>query len=441
MQIDRQKTTKPPATIKVVGVGGGGNAVNRMMACSVSSAEYIAINTDLQDLAVSTAHRRIQIGDKLTKGQGAGANPKVGQEAAIESKLVIAEALKGADLVFITAGMGGGTGTGAAPVVAQIARELKILTVAVITKPFNFEGSERMNNAEVGVANLMKFVDTMIVIPNDRLVTVASKLTVGESFRYADEVLRQGVTGISDLIVTKSLINLDFADVRTVMKDKGLAHMGIGRGKGERRAYEAVKNAVRSPLLETSIEGARSVILSVIGSNDLTLEEVEKAANLVREVVDKKVNIIFGVDLRKNLSDEVLVTIIATDFPGSRSGKEIAQQENTTTAVPEDALKAQQANSSNPLAVEIPNRQAGAQPLDIFSKNIRPVAAAPMYQAGIPPQHPQYYPQQAPSAPPVYPAHPPHPQQNYNVPNTHITPDDTNDLPDFLKHLNNKGNK
>jgi len=423
MQINKNNTIRPAAIIKVVGVGGGGgNAINRMMASNVNSAEYIAVNTDLQDLAASTAHRRIQIGDKLTKGQGAGAVPQVGQEAAIESKLVIAEALKDADLVFITAGMGGGTGTGAAPVVAQIARELKILTIGVITKPFDFEGLERMNNAQIGIANLMKFVDTMIVIPNDKLVTVASKLTVAESFRYADEVLRQGITGISDLIVTKSMINLDFADVRTIMKDKGLAHMGIGKGQGERRTFDAVKNAVRSPLLETSIEGATSVILNVIGSSDLTLEEVYKSANLVREVVDKKANIIFGADIRKSLSDEVLVTVIATGFPKSKGGKEAEEVE----VKPNENAQTATANQSAPLAMDIPNRGATnqAHPLDIFASNARP-QPAPQRQNLIPDS---YY--ETPR------------QVNIDLPKTHVSPDvDTSEFPEFLRRLNDRTNK
>ncbi|MCL2848349.1 MAG: cell division protein FtsZ [Firmicutes bacterium] len=424
MQVNKNNTIRPAAIIKVVGVGGGGgNAINRMMASNVSSAEYIAVNTDLQDLAASTAHRRIQVGDKLTKGQGAGADPKIGQEAAIESKLVIAEALKGADLVFITAGMGGGTGTGAAPVVAQIAKELGILTVAVITKPFDFEGLERMNNAEIGIANLMKFVDTIIIIPNDKLVTVASKLTVSESFRYADEVLRQGVTGISDLIVTKSMINLDFADVRTIMKDKGIAHMGIGKGQGERRTFDAVKNAVRSPLLETSIEGATSVILNVIGSSDLTLEEVYKSANLVREVVDKKANIIFGADIRKSLSDEVLVTVIATGFPGQGRGKK--EETEAEVAATTNVAQNRSMPNNNPLAVELPNRATNqtVQPLDIFSASINPQYA------------PQPQRQQSPNS--FYHPH----QVSIDLPRTHVAPDDTSEFPEFLRRLNDRNNK
>ncbi len=307
-----------PAIIKVVGVGGGGNnAVNRMIEAKIKSAEFIAINTDLQALQLSKAKVRIQIGHKLTHGQGAGADPEKGQRAAEESKLAITEAIKDADLVFITAGMGGGTGTGAAPIVASIAKELGKLTVAVVTKPFRFEGRVRMEHAEVGIANLRKVVDTLVVIPNEKLMQVAANLPMEDAFKIADDVLRQGIQGISDLIVSPALINLDFADVCTVMRDKGIAHMGIGHGKGEGRTTEAVKQAVFSPLLETSIEGATSVILNIMGSRDMTLSEANSAAELVRQVVSENANIIFGADVRSDLEDEVCVTIIATGFNNS----------------------------------------------------------------------------------------------------------------------------
>ena len=304
------------ANIKVVGIGGGGNnAVNRMVAANVTSAEFVAINTDKQALLMSKATHRIQIGEKLTRGLGAGADPEIGQKAAEESKAVINEMLKGCDLVFITAGMGGGTGTGAAPVVAQIAKELDILTIAVVTKPFNFEGKKRMENAEKGIANLKKFVDTLVIIPNDKLLKIVPKGTpIVEAFRCADDVLRQGIQGISDLIVTPSLINLDFADVKTIMKDKGLAHMGIGRGKGETKTIDAVRQAVQSPLLETNIEGANGILLNVKGGLDLPLDEVNEAAELVREVVDPNCNIIFGAGVDEALSEEVEITVIATGF-------------------------------------------------------------------------------------------------------------------------------
>ena len=308
------------ANIKVVGIGGGGNnAVNRMVAANVTSAEFVAINTDKQALLMSKATHRIQIGEKLTRGLGAGADPEIGQKAAEESKAVINEMLKGCDLVFITAGMGGGTGTGAAPVVAQIAKEMDILTIAVVTKPFEFEGKTRMANAERGIANLKKFVDTLVIIPNDKLIKIVPKGTpIVEAFRCADDVLRQGIQGISDLIVTPSLINLDFADVKTIMKDKGLAHMGIGRGKGETKTIDAVRQAVQSPLLETNIEGATGILLNVKGGLDLPLDEVNEAAQLVREVVDPNCNIIFGAGVDESLSEEVEITVIATGFQQGR---------------------------------------------------------------------------------------------------------------------------
>ena len=308
------------ANIKVVGIGGGGNnAVNRMVAANITSAEFVAINTDKQALLMSKATHRIQIGEKVTRGLGAGADPEIGQKAAEESKAVITEMLKGCDLVFITAGMGGGTGTGAAPVVAQVAKELDILTIAVVTKPFNFEGRRRMDNAEKGIANLKKFVDTLVIIPNDKLLKIVPKGTpIVEAFRCADDVLRQGIQGISDLIVTPSLINLDFADVKTIMKDKGLAHMGIGHGKGDNKTIDAVRQAVQSPLLETNIEGATGILLNVKGGLDLSLDEVNEAAELVRDVVDENCNIIFGAGVDDTLNEEVEITVIATGFNQQR---------------------------------------------------------------------------------------------------------------------------
>ena len=308
------------ANIKVVGVGGGGNnAVNRMVSAGITSAEFVAINTDKQALLMSKATHRIQIGEKLTHGLGAGAEPDIGQKAAEESKAVITEMLKGSDLVFITAGMGGGTGTGAAPVVASIARDMDILTIAVVTKPFNFEGRRRMENADRGIENLKKYVDTLVIIPNDKLLKIVPKGTpILEAFRCADDVLRQGIQGISDLIVTPSLINLDFADVKTIMKGKGLAHMGIGHGKGESKTIDAVRQAVQSPLLETNIEGATGILLNVKGGLDLSIDEVNEAASLVREVVDNDCNIIFGSGVEENMSEEVEITIVATGFNQSK---------------------------------------------------------------------------------------------------------------------------
>ena len=310
----------PICKILVVGVGGGGcNAVNRMIASGLKSASFVAANTDKQALMLSKATVQIQLGEKLTKGLGAGADPEVGRKAAEESRAQICEKLRGVDLVFITAGMGGGTGTGAAPVIASIAREMGILTIAVVTKPFEFEGRTRSTNAELGIKNLSKCVDTLVVIPNDRLLSIAPKGTsIVDAFKYADEVLRQGIQGISDLIATPSLINLDFADVRTVMKNRGLAHMGIGEGKGEKRNEIAVRQAIASPLLETSINGAKAVIINVKGGFDLTLEEVNDAVNMVKEVVSPEANTIFGATIDENYNDRMIVTIVATGFEGSK---------------------------------------------------------------------------------------------------------------------------
>lgn len=305
------------AKIKVVGVGGGGNnAVNRMIDAGVTSAEFVAVNTDKQALVVSKAPVRLQIGERLTGGLGAGAIPEIGQKAAEESKDSIIKMLEGSHLVFITAGMGGGTGTGAAPVIAQIAKEMGILTIAVVTKPFAFESRIRAQNAEKGIAELKKYVDTMVIIPNERLFQIVPKKTpILEAFRYADDILRQGIQGISDLIAKPGLINLDFADVQTIMKNKGLAHMGIGHGKGENKALDAVRQAVASPLIETTIEGAKSLLLNVKGGMDLTQEDVQEVATLVQEVIDPSCTVIFGNSIDEDMHDEIEVTIIATGFP------------------------------------------------------------------------------------------------------------------------------
>ncbi len=306
------------AKIKVIGIGGGGcNAVSRMIQFEFKGPEFIAVNTDKQALLTNPAEIRVQIGAKLTKGLGAGADPEVGLKAAEESKAELSAVLQGTDLLFITAGMGGGTGTGAAPIVAQMAKDMGILTVAVVTKPFSFEGKPRIANAEKGIENLKKYVDTLVIIPNDKLLKVMPKGSpVVDCFRYADDVLRQGIQGISDLIIRPSLINLDFADVRTIMKNRGYAHMGIGKGKGENRTQDAVRNAVYSPLLETQIEGATGVLLNVKGGLNLALDEVYEAAELVREVVDPNCNIIFGTSIDDSIEDEVEITIIATGFSG-----------------------------------------------------------------------------------------------------------------------------
>ncbi len=310
--------------IKVVGVGGGGgNAVNRMSAAGLVGVEFISINTDRQALYLSNATQKIQIGDKLTKGQGAGANPEKGQRAAEESREEIVSALKGADMVFITAGMGGGTGTGAAPVVAEIARDLGILTVGIVTKPFAFEGRKRMDQAEAGIANLREHVDSLVVIPNERLKSVSeTRITLANAFEAADDVLRQGVQSISQLIKVPGLVNLDFADVTAVMKDAGYAHMGIGRAQGKDKADEAAKAAVSSPLLETSIDGAHGVLINITASPDIDLEDVEQTSSAIQRAAHPDANIIWGAAFDENMEDEICVTVIATDFDadGKRAG-------------------------------------------------------------------------------------------------------------------------
>ena len=311
-ELDMQELTN----IKVIGCGGGGgNAVNRMIIEGLKNVEFIVVNTDKQALLLSQANTKIQIGEKLTKGLGAGANPEIGKKAAEESREEIEEAIKGANMVFITAGMGGGTGTGAAPIVAEIAKSMNILTVGVVTKPFPFEGKRRMRHAEMGIENLMKAVDTLVIIPNERLLSMADKkTTLLDSFRLADDVLRQGVQAISDLITIPGVVNADFADIETVMLNKGLAHMGVGHGTGDTKAQDAVKQAISSPLLETSIDGATGVIINFTGGVDLGAIEVYEAADIVREAADPDANIIFGAVIDETLNDEIRITVIATGF-------------------------------------------------------------------------------------------------------------------------------
>ena len=301
-----------PVNIKVVGIGGGGNnAVNRMISSGITSVEFISVNTDKQDLNSSRATQKIQIGEKLTKGQGAGANPEKGARAAEESREELAAAIKGADMVFITAGMGGGTGTGGSPVVASIAKEMGILTVGIVTKPFRFEGKSRINAAEEGIRMLREQVDSLIIIPNERLKLVSdTPITLTNAFEKADDVLRLGVANLSDLINVPGYINLDFADVQTVMTDKGIAHIGIGQGKGDDKALEAVKQAVASPLLETTIAGASHVIINISG--DITLMDASDAAEYVQDLAGEDANIIFGAMYDDSKSDEATITVIAT---------------------------------------------------------------------------------------------------------------------------------
>ena len=304
------------AQIKVIGVGGGGcNAVNRMIEAELKGVTFMAINTDKQALTGSKAETKLQIGEKLTKGLGAGANPEIGQKAAEENLEDLAKFISGADMVFITAGMGGGTGTGAAPVIAKAAKDQGILTVGVVTKPFSFEGPKRKKHAELGIEFLKKYVDSLVVVPNDKLLEVAEKnTTILEAFNMADEVLKQGVQGISDLIAEAGMINLDFADVKTVMSDRGIAHMGVGRGVGDDRVTQAVKSAIESPLLETSIAGAKAVLLNVTGGYDLGMLEVNEASDQIAKAAHKDAMIIFGTSVKEEMHDEIVVTVIATGF-------------------------------------------------------------------------------------------------------------------------------
>ena len=318
------------AVIKVVGVGGGGtNAVNRMVDAGLRGVEFIAVNTDAQALQMCDADIKIHIGSKITRGLGAGANPTIGYQAAMESKDELRDALKGADMVFVTAGKGGGTGTGAAPVIAELAKELSALTVGVVTRPFAFEGKRRARQASDGIQSLREKVDTLIVIPNDRLLQVVERRTsVIEAFKVADDVLRQGVQGITDLITVPGLINLDFADVRTIMKDAGSALMGIGVAGGENRAVEAARAAVSSPLLEASVEGARGILLNITGGNDLGLFEINEAAEIISSAADADCNIIFGAVIDPSLGDEVRVTVIATGFDRPAAGEQPASRKS-----------------------------------------------------------------------------------------------------------------
>ena len=402
------------AKIKVIGVGGAGNnAVNRMLEAGITSAEYYVVNTDSQILALSPCKNKIQIGPALTKGLGAGADPDIGRQAAEQSKDELTEAIKDTDLLFITAGMGGGTGTGAAPVIAKIARDLKILTVAVVTEPFAFEGRKRLENTAKGLDNLKKYVDTLIVIPNDKIKTVVAKNTpMTEALRVADEILKQGIRGLAELIVNPSLINLDFADVRTILKDKGIAHLGVGVAKGDNRILEAVRVAVNCPLLETTIEGARGVILNVCGGSDLTIDEVEDAGDLVKSVVDASANIIFGARIDPNVHDEVEITIIATDFPGYENKQTEDSQRTFKSVSSYDA--AGYNNSGNRLSVRepiYPTRQTNApvqpqQTLDAQQSSYQSYQS-PFYQQNYPQSAQYQQPTQAypmPQQSPVQPA-------------------------------------
>ena len=326
-------------TIKVVGVGGAGNnVVNRMVKAGTQGVEFIAINTDKQALAVSNANQKIQIGEKMTRGQGAGSDPDIGKRSAEESRNNIAKAIEDADMVFITAGMGGGTGTGAAPVVAEIAREAGILTVGVVTKPFKFEGKRRMDQANMGIKELLSRVDSLLIIPNDRLkYATDQKVTLANAFEIADDVLHQAVTSISDLIKNTGFINLDFADVTCIMRDAGFAHMGVGHAAGKGKAEDAARLAVASPLMETSINGARGVLINITGSNELGLDDVETAANIVMEAANPDANIIFGAAFDDTFEDEMRVTVIATGFDDKKQAAQPVNKIGAFSAAGEKA--------------------------------------------------------------------------------------------------------
>ncbi len=338
-------------TIKVIGVGGGGNnVVNRMVKSGTKGVEFIGVNTDKQALSVSSATQKIQIGEKLTSGQGAGSDPEVGRKSAEENRSQISKAVEDADMVFITAGMGGGTGTGAAPIVADIAKEMGVLTVGVVTKPFAFEGRRRMQQAEAGIAELRTKVDSLVIIPNERLkYATDQKVTLANAFEIADDVLRQAVQSISDLIKNTGFINLDFADVTAVMKNAGMAHMGVGRAAGKGKAEEAAKLAISSPLLETSINGAKGVLVNVTGSVDIGLEEVETAANLVQQAAHPEALIIFGATFDEEMEDEIRVTVIATGFeegngalpdqPFTRAGEKVEEQKQDSEQAADGAAE------------------------------------------------------------------------------------------------------
>ena len=350
--------------IKVIGVGGGGNnVVNRMVQSGAKGVEFVAINTDKQALSVSSATYKIQIGEKLTHGQGAGSNPEIGRKSAEENRAQIAKALESTDMVFITAGMGGGTGTGGAPIVADIAREAGVLTVGVVTKPFGFEGRRRMAQAEQGIEELKDKVDSLVIIPNERLKHATDqKITFANAFAIADDVLRQAVQSISDLINDTGFINLDFADVTSVMKDAGYAHMGVGRAEGKNKAEEAAKMAISSPLLETSINGAKGVLVNVTGSMDIGLEEVEQAASLVQQAAHPDANIIFGATFDENMEDEIRVTVIATGFDEGNGKAAIGEKPFTEAEKKVEQAAAEAPQEAAPAAEEAPAAEAAEAP-------------------------------------------------------------------------------
>jgi cell division protein FtsZ len=356
IMLDFDMNGEQVARIKVIGVGGGGNnAVNRMIEAGVQGVEFIAVNTDAQALNLSNAEIKMQIGASLTRGLGAGANPEVGRKAVEESKMQLQEALKGADMVFVTAGMGGGTGTGAAPAIAQISRALGALTIGVVTRPFGFEGRKRAQNAASGIELLREAVDTLIIVPNDRLLQIVDKKTpMVEAFREADNVLRQGVQGISDLIAVPGLINLDFADVKTIMSNQGTALIGIGVAKGEGRAVEAAKKAISSPLLETSIDGAQGILMNITGGTNLSLYEVQEAADVVASAADKDLNMIFGSIINEDFKNEIMITVIATGFVDKKPSSVNPSSVSTRTEIPKSQSRLQPQLRREPVKREEP---------------------------------------------------------------------------------------
>lgn len=408
MDIDNFPMGESFAQIKVVGVGGGGgNAVNRMINEGLGGVEFISVNTDNQALMLSKAKTRVRIGDKLTRGLGAGGNPEIGKKAAEESIDDLYEVLRGADMVFITSGMGGGTGTGASPIMAQIAKELGALTIGVVTKPFTFEGNRRMQYAEVGIESLKSQVDTLIVIPNDRLLQIADKkATLQQAFSLADDVLRQGIQGISELITVPALINLDFADVRTIMSEGGAALMAVGRAEGDDRARKAAEAAISSALLDVTIDGARGILFNITGGGDLSLFEVNEAAAIIKESAHPEVNLIFGAQLDENMGDEVRITVIATGFEQSRVKTRMDAQV---------------------LSQPIPRQQPAQQP----------------QRAAYPPQQPQQPPpvqptqqQPQPATPQVKPQAPQPQRTNEDDFSARVYDQDDMDIPPFLRKRN-----
>ena len=359
--------TENVVTIKVIGIGGAGNnVVNRMVEADTKGVEFIAVNTDKQALSVSGAQKKIQIGEKLTHGQGAGADPDIGKRAAEESRNAIAEALENTDMVFLTAGMGGGTGTGAAPIVAESAKDAGVLTVGVVTKPFSWEGKRRAQQAQLGISELMDKVDSLLIIPNDRLKYASpEKVTLANAFEIADDVLIKAVGSISELIKNTGFINLDFADVTAGMKNAGMAHMGVGRAAGKGKAEEAAKMAVSSPLMETSIEGARGVLINITGSRDMGLDDVEAAATLVQNAAHPDANIIFGASFDDALDDEIVITVIATGFEEKRPEQPIIKTENTDTNLFSEARDRAESQRDPAMA---PAQDEGEDPFDTIFK-------------------------------------------------------------------------